>query len=166
MQGYYGSWFYRIGALVVFVMAVLGLMLGMWFWDMLSDVAMQNESTVVFCAMMAAFLLFWPEQCGHMPTTILQSQDGNLYGTAQLEGDRGASDGIVYTMRPDGSPFRTLHIFRLANGALPFDLILDPSNSMLYGTTILGGQSNSGTIFKMGTNGQGFQTLHAFCARK
>ncbi|HLI48390.1 MAG TPA: choice-of-anchor tandem repeat GloVer-containing protein [Chthonomonas sp.] len=108
---------------------------------------------------------FWPLQAGHMPVTILQAPDGELYGTAQLEGDRGGGDGIVYKMRPDGSHFQKLHIFRFADGALPFDLILDPSGSTLYGTTILGGQGNTGTVFKLNVDGQGFQTLHAFSGR-
>jgi uncharacterized repeat protein (TIGR03803 family) len=47
------------------------------------------------------------------------------------------------------------------DGATPYGALIR-SGSMLYGMTYAGGSANSGTAFRIGTNGTGFQLLHSF----
>jgi uncharacterized repeat protein (TIGR03803 family) len=87
-----------------------------------------------------------------------------LYGTTE---HGGTSDvGTVFGILPDGSGFTNLHSF-LGNsmgdrdGAYPLsDLVV--SDNILYGATQAGGDNNSGTVFKIGTDGANFLNLHSF----
>src|SRR5204863_8871854 len=67
--------------------------------------------------------------------------------------------------------FATLHAFSSSDavtganndGSAPWtDLVL--SGNTLYGTASRGGGANSGTIYKVNTDGTGFTTLHSFSA--
>jgi uncharacterized repeat protein (TIGR03803 family) len=90
-------------------------------------------------------------------------RDGTvLYGMTQFGGD---SDlGVVFKMNTDGTGFQLLHEFAGGNddGGGPYgDLILD--GSVLYGMTPTGGGGfHVGVVFKMNTDGTGFQLLHRF----
>ncbi|MGA2223924.1 MAG: choice-of-anchor tandem repeat GloVer-containing protein [Syntrophobacteraceae bacterium] len=55
----------------------------------------------------------------------------------------------------------TLHSFRFSDGASPRGS-LTLSGSTLYGMTLQGGAASSGTIFKINTDGTGYQILHSF----
>jgi uncharacterized repeat protein (TIGR03803 family) len=94
---------------------------------------------------------------------ILDGAD-NLYGTTP---NGGPSDlGTVFRMKTDGTDFQLLHTFTFNSasdgGASPIaSLVLDGSGN-LYGTTLFGGLGLKGTVFKMRTDGTGFQVLHSF----
>jgi uncharacterized repeat protein (TIGR03803 family) len=88
---------------------------------------------------------------------------GNLYGTT---GGGGAAEaGTVFRMRVDGSGFQLLHTFNYgsaSDGALPYASLLLDGFGNLYGIARAGGASNWGTVFKLRTDGMGFQLLHTF----
>ena len=84
--------------------------------------------------------------------------DGAFYGTAQSGGSNSA-DGIVFKINPDGSGFTNLHNFIVGSNGFSPEAPLIFSGGMLYGTTLSG---NSGTVFKLDTNGLNFAVLHRF----
>ena len=65
-------------------------------------------------------------------------------------------------MNPDGTGFTVLHHFAGGNdGSYPYGgLVL--VGSTLYGTTTSGGPTDSGTLFKINTDGSGYAVLHTF----
>ena len=74
----------------------------------------------------------------------------------------------MYTIRNDGSGFRVIHRFdpsanlvHESEGGLP-DATLLLVGDTLYGTTTSYGRFGWGTVFKVGTDGTGFEVLHAF----
>ncbi len=95
-------------------------------------------------------------------------QDGDtLYGTTLAGGDSG--NGTVFSIRVDGTGFKTLHEFSALpegtneDGANPFGGLILLGNT-LYGTTFGGGPSGSGTVFAVNTNGTAFRSVHGFGA--
>ncbi len=80
------------------------------------------------------------------------SQSGGLYNS-----------GAIFSLNPDGSDYQVLYEFNgLAHdGSWPASSLI-VSDSVLYGTTRLGGASNRGTVFKINTDGSGYQLLHEF----
>src|SRR5260370_20038570 len=88
---------------------------------------------------------------------LIQGQDGTLYGTT-FNGQFPAA-GTVFKMQPDGSGFSVLKFFtNWLEGKYVFDRLTLSSN-VLYGAADLGGDSDLGTIFRIGTDGSGFQVL-------
>lgn len=71
--------------------------------------------------------------------------------------------GIIYRVNTDGTGFTVLREFNKAGGdgyRPAFGLIL--SGSTLYGTTTQGGAFDNGVVFKINTNGTGYQNIHSF----
>ena len=85
-----------------------------------------------------------------------------LYGMTRWGGSNNL--GTIFKIESDGTDFNLLHSFSagIADGRGPFMQNLILSNSILYGMTTAGGNSNVGTIFKMQTDGSGFSLLHSF----
>ena len=88
-----------------------------------------------------------------------------LYGVASQSGPSGVvPGGSLFKLSMDGTGFAVLHAFGTdrSEGEQPVgSLVL--SASTLYGVTNqYGGDGNSGTIFKINTDGSGFAVLHAF----
>ena len=84
----------------------------------------------------------------------------NLYGTTPEGGD--SDNGAVFKLKTDGSSFSILHSFEggALDGLGPYAaLVLDASGD-LYGTTTSGGASDTGTVFKLETDGSGFSVLY------
>ncbi|MFI5196989.1 MAG: choice-of-anchor tandem repeat GloVer-containing protein [Thermoanaerobaculia bacterium] len=99
---------------------------------------------------------------GSLPSaSVISDGSGYLYGTTYYGGN--SNGGTVFRMRPDGAGFQVLYAFSggVNDGARPEALLLDRRGT-LYGTTLLGGSADSGTIFKLRTDGTGFQLLHDF----
>jgi uncharacterized repeat protein (TIGR03803 family) len=110
---------------------------------------------------------------GQTPTSApLQGHDGNLYGTTSDGGymSRGwGGFGIVYTVGTNGLGYAVLHEFSTNNleGRTPYSGLIQGSDGTLYGTTYGGVDYDGsrwlyGTVFKLLTNGSGFQVLHTF----
>ncbi len=63
------------------------------------------------------------------------------------------------------STLRVLHSFGGADGAWPRGSLI-AAGGFLYGGTTLGGDANSGTVFRVRPDGTGFQSLYSFTAGK
>lgn len=89
-------------------------------------------------------------------------RDGDvLYGVNTVGG--ASACGTVFKINTDGTGLQTLHSFAGApdDGDTPYgQLLLD--GGVLYGTTRTGGASDLGTIFKVNTDGTGYDILHEF----
>jgi uncharacterized repeat protein (TIGR03803 family) len=117
-------------------------------------------------------------------TGLLLGSDEILYGTTHFglrETDGGL--GTVFSIRPDGSDFTTLHIFAdddgtnqddnptNEDGAFPDAALIEgtvqgtdglQSDGFLYGVTRSGGENGTGTVFRIALDGTLFKTLHEF----
>jgi len=63
------------------------------------------------------------------------------------------------------STVRVLHAFGGADGAWPRGSLV-AAGGFLYGGTTMGGDANSGTVFRVRPDGTGFQSLYSFTAGK
>lgn len=82
---------------------------------------------------------------------VLVSGDGSIYGTAAAGGTYGL--GTIFKYDPAGN-FTTIHNFgdRPNDGNGPFSTLVRDASGNLYGTTQIGGDSDSGTLFKLDTS--------------
>jgi uncharacterized repeat protein (TIGR03803 family) len=96
---------------------------------------------------------------------LIQASDGNLYGTASQGGANG--EGTIFKITPGG--FTTLYTFSAGNpqdgtnadGSYPVGRLIQATDGNLYGTTVGGGASADGTVFKITTGGT-LTSLHSF----
>ena len=88
---------------------------------------------------------------GAYPTVLIQGSDGNFYGITSQGGP--SSNGTVFKVTPAGAE-TVLHSFAggTTDGADPTALI-QGSDGNFYGTTVAGGASNVGTVFKVTPTG-------------
>lgn len=124
----------------------------------------------------SAFQVTGPCPNGGRPDSLIQGGDGNFYGAAQdsMEGSSTPTGGTVFSLTPGGN-FTLLHTFlpgtskTYPNGNLPSRLA-EGSDGRIYGTTLFGGVGGcngycgSGVLYRVNTNGSGFQVLHKFCS--
>lgn len=85
--------------------------------------------------------------------------DDNLYGTANLNGPNGR--GVVYKVTLGGD-LTVLHGFNGHDGAGPIGGVIPWKDGTLYGVTSWGGTGPGGlpgVLFRVGTDGQGFEVL-------
>jgi uncharacterized repeat protein (TIGR03803 family) len=97
---------------------------------------------------------------GWAPAGSLILNGSTLYGMTE---QGGGAAGTVFRINTDGTGYATLHSFlgSPTDGANPLgDLLL--VGSTLYGMTSVGGTSNLGTVFQIGTDGTGYNVLHSF----
>jgi len=83
-------------------------------------------------------------------------------GGTNLNNFRGG-DGVIYRMDTNGSNFSVLRWLdgTAGDGYQPrFGMVL--VGSTLYGTTSGGGVYDNGAVFKINTNGTGYQNIHSF----
>jgi uncharacterized repeat protein (TIGR03803 family) len=96
---------------------------------------------------------------------LIQATDGDLYGTTLAGGAHGY--GTVFKIYPSGT-FTTLHSFcsqsDCLDGEFPQTGLVQATNGNLYGTTILGGNYGSGTIFEISLSGA-LTTLYSVCSQ-
>jgi uncharacterized repeat protein (TIGR03803 family) len=107
---------------------------------------------------------------GGRPYTILQGTDGNFYGTAVVsEVGPPNEGGTVFSLTPAGV-LTVLYTFLpgsqndYPNGSGPGLLVQGPDGK-LYGTALGGGTNNHGVVFRLNTDGSGFQVIHLFCSK-
>jgi uncharacterized repeat protein (TIGR03803 family) len=92
-------------------------------------------------------------------TGVTEGPDGYLYGTT-LYGGR-ERRGTIYRIAKDGTGFTVLHEFNGSDGENPEGDLVDGLDGYLYGTTMKGGASNRGTIYRLSTSGQ-HQVIYSF----
>jgi uncharacterized repeat protein (TIGR03803 family) len=86
--------------------------------------------------------------------------DGALYGSTRS----GAADrGTLFRLSSDGSSVTTLHVFDEEGGpSIPSGVLHQAMDGTFYGTTVLGGRSDAGTIFRMSADGSSLNVLYSF----
>jgi uncharacterized repeat protein (TIGR03803 family) len=106
---------------------------------------------------------------GSYPAVVLVLLSNTLYGTTFYGGASG--NGIVFSLKTDGSGFTNLHNFTITSGTYLTNSDgaspaagLTASGNTLYGTTANGGSSGAGTVFAINTDGSGFTNLYSFVA--
>lgn len=93
--------------------------------------------------------------------TLLRASDGMLYGTCTLGGSVGA--GGVFRLAPDGSGFTVVHAFELMTEARqPSAGLVEAADGSLLGTSMIGGEFNKGTVFRLNKDGSEPQILRSF----
>ncbi len=110
---------------------------------------------------------------------LLEATDGGLYGTTLFGGGTNipgwtstisSNVGTLFRLEKDGSGFSVLHHFYRypsgsvpvlvqTNGYFPYGEVVQGTNGFLYGTTSAGGRQNSGTVYRINTNGADFAVL-------
>ncbi len=85
---------------------------------------------------------------------------GNLYGTASSGGVNGA--GVAYKIAAGTTTITTLASFDNSNGPNPYTGVILDSSGNLYGTTLFGGPSTAGTVFKIAAGSNVITTLASF----
>lgn len=92
---------------------------------------------------------------------LAQTPDGSIYGTTFFGTSEGG--GSLFRLAPDGT-FTILHRFGggSPNPFTPYTGVTLGPDGQLYGTTLRGGSDDSGTIYRIGTDGTGFTVLHQF----
>jgi len=103
---------------------------------------------------------------GANPEGTLDLSGKILYGTCTHGGPNGG--GTVFSIHTDGSAFQIIHSFTgVANSNGQVDG-LNPTCSLLqvgrifFGTTYYGGAYGNGVVWRVNTDGTGFEILHAF----
>ena len=115
---------------------------------------------------------------GKLPYSgVILDAEGNLYGTTSA-GGAGINGGVVYELSPppggDGAWTETvlysfcLHYQSCPDGGQPHSGLVFDSRGNLYGTTHVGGATNSGTVYELspppGGHGQWTeQVIYIFC---
>ena len=95
---------------------------------------------------------------GVEPTAgLIQSNDGNLYGTTVSGGAN--YYGTVFQFTPGGA-LTTLHSFDGTDGGDPGANLFESAQGYLYGTTAAIG--SNGTVFELLPRSEYFTTLHSF----
>jgi uncharacterized repeat protein (TIGR03803 family) len=88
---------------------------------------------------------------GGNPNGLVQGADGFFYGTTRHGGSN--SWGSVFRMAPGGPP-ASLYAFSGGNdGATPFSALAQGVDGNFYGTTVMGGSNENGTVFRMTPGG-------------
>jgi uncharacterized repeat protein (TIGR03803 family) len=92
---------------------------------------------------------------------LAQGSDGALYGTTFFGGSSGM--GTVFKLNTNGGGYSVLLAFSGASGdgANPDTAVVQGRDGALYGTTFLGGTNDTGTVFKLNTNGAGYSVLRS-----
>ena len=94
---------------------------------------------------------------GSIPTDGLVNVKGTLYGTTfeggTHPGETGDGNGVVFSMKPDGSNYRVLHDFagEPNDGSGPKGVLVY-TNGLLYGATVADGKYRGGTIYSIDPN--------------
>lgn len=92
---------------------------------------------------------------------VVTDSNGILYGTTYQGGTNGfpLGYGTVFKAQPGGTA--TIWSFNSSNGAQPYAALAWGGDGNLYGTTLVGGVNNLGTLFRITTNGS-LTTLLSF----
>jgi uncharacterized repeat protein (TIGR03803 family) len=93
---------------------------------------------------------------------VRTGRSATLFGETTYGGAHGR--GTIFAINASGKGYRILHTFAggAGDGAEPRFGALQEVGNVLYGTTLRGGPSNLGVVFKINTDGTGFAVIHSF----
>jgi uncharacterized repeat protein (TIGR03803 family) len=108
---------------------------------------------------------------GFLPySKLVQSTDGNFYGTASGGGFSkcgGQGCGTVFKITPQGA-LTTIYKFcskpKCTDGWVSIAGLIQATDGNFYGTTVRGGAYDQGTVYKITPAGK-LTTLHSFCVQ-
>ena len=83
---------------------------------------------------------------------LIQANNGGFYGTASSGGGPEGA-GTVFQMNTSGVVTRVCAFPNVTDGSLPVAALVQGTNGLLYGTTVYGGATGDGTVFRVNTNG-------------
>lgn len=92
-------------------------------------------------------------------TGVVFGPDGYIYGTTLNGGVR--NKGTVWRIAADGTGYSVIHEFSGSDGENPEGALVVGPDGLLYGTTLVGGSSNRGTIYRISTTGNQ-EVLYSF----
>ncbi len=121
-----------------------------------------NEGTVFELAQgsgtITSLASFGETQGANPQAGLVMDKSGNLYGTASSGGD--SNEGTVFELAQGSGTIMTLASFNGANGREPEGALVMDGSGNLYGTALIGGASNDGTVFEL-AKGSGTITVLA-----
>jgi uncharacterized repeat protein (TIGR03803 family) len=104
---------------------------------------------------------------GFFPVSLIESPDGNFYGTAVGGGVGLNAQGTVFKMTPTGKVSVIFSFAEESNGLLPYGSapngLVEGTDGFLYGVATFNGPLGLGTAFKLSKSGT-ILDLHDFCA--
>ncbi len=83
--------------------------------------------------------------------SLIQANDGNLYGMTNLGGD--SSNGVIFQYVIATHKYKAIYNFGYSDGGNPYGDLVQASDGFLYGMTFYGGIKGVGTIFKCSLSG-------------
>lgn len=92
---------------------------------------------------------------------MIEGSDGKLYGTmSQTNSFDNTTGGVAFRVNKDGSGYVALCRFGVSasDGQFPVSGLLQGSDGSFFGTTLVGGNNNLGTVFKLASAGNGGYT--------
>jgi uncharacterized repeat protein (TIGR03803 family) len=97
---------------------------------------------------------------GRVPSAgLAQGSDGNLYGTTAGGGT--TTNGIVFRISSTGTYSNLYSFGNLPDGSQPYGALVQGSDGNFYGTTLAGGTTGNGTVFRISPSGT-YSNLHSF----
>ncbi len=117
----------------------------------------------------ADYIVLWnfgssPDDGRNPTSALVEGSDGLLYGTTQQGGSAGY--GIVFKLDRSSASLAVLWNFgtTLGDGQGPIAALVEGFDSVLYGTTSLGGDAGFGAVFRINRDGAGYTVLWSFSA--
>ena len=96
---------------------------------------------------------------------LIMDGAGNLYGTTAANDSGATGNGTVFELTKSNGGYAetVLHVFQGPDGAVSQTPLLMDKAGNLYGTTVLGGTANDGTVFELQRgSGYGETVLYSF----
>lgn len=103
---------------------------------------------------------------GSLPVSgsLAQGRDGALYGTTPHGGTN--NRGTIFKINLDGGGYNVIHTFAINDGygLAPDFGVIQASDGLLYGATPQSGTNGLGTIYRLNSDGSGYEIIHTFGA--
>jgi uncharacterized repeat protein (TIGR03803 family) len=91
---------------------------------------------------------------------LIEGPGGLLFGATPTGGTNNV--GVIFSIEKDGDPYTLLHQFSPASIHTCDGGVTLASDGFLYGTCYGGGAFGRGGVFRIATNGSGFEVIHEF----
>jgi uncharacterized repeat protein (TIGR03803 family) len=97
---------------------------------------------------------------GMWPVGELLVENGFIYGVTSAGGTAGTGRGLLYKLSTNGSSFTIIKHFNQFDGAWPTSGVVSDGNGTLYGFLPYGGEQGYGSIYRVKTDGTGYEDLY------